>query len=220
MKLQMQMPKPLQFNEIGNETDLGVPPEFSGYLTPDALMAYCETRLRGLDDQMQSAFAEQQKSNSIQKLIGDIQGDAGVAVPDHTLDLSMKGNTGWPNNPGDVAIVKGAYDAINAKLKTMDPSDPEFAALQKIRDNLGSEDGNGNFTPNPSLGKSMTTDGWNTMVTGALSSAAKDLSSSAELSMINLQSLMSQRQEAIQLATNLVQSLGDQANKIAENVGH
>ncbi len=58
------------------------------------------------------------------------------------------------------------------------------------------------------------------MSTTAVENIQKDLNSSTELSMINLQSLMSQRQEAIQLCTNLVQSLGDQVNKIAENVGH
>ena len=35
--------------------------------------------------------------------------------------------------------------------------------------------------------------------------------------MVQLQSLMSQRQTAISLTTNLVQSLGDQEEKIAEN---
>ena len=47
-----------------------------------------------------------------------------------------------------------------------------------------------------------------------------DLGASSELGMIQLQSLMSQRQVAIQLCTNLVQSLGDQQNKICANVGH
>jgi hypothetical protein len=37
--------------------------------------------------------------------------------------------------------------------------------------------------------------------------------------MIGLQSLMSERQTAIQLTTNLVQSLGTQMNAIASNVG-
>jgi hypothetical protein len=46
------------------------------------------------------------------------------------------------------------------------------------------------------------------------------LNSGAELQMIQLQSIMSQRQTAIQITTNLVQALGDQLNKIADNVGH
>ena len=41
----------------------------------------------------------------------------------------------------------------------------------------------------------------------------------SELSMMNLQSLMSQRQEAIQTCTNLVQAMGDMCSKITENNG-
>jgi hypothetical protein len=53
-----------------------------------------------------------------------------------------------------------------------------------------------------------------------LTDAASDLNSNAELGMVHLQSLMSQRQMAVTLTTNLVQSLGDQENKIADNIGH
>ena len=53
-----------------------------------------------------------------------------------------------------------------------------------------------------------------------LQGCASDLNSSSELQMIQLQSLMSERQTAIQLTTNLVQSLGDQSEKIVDNVGH
>ena len=47
-----------------------------------------------------------------------------------------------------------------------------------------------------------------------------NMSSDSELSMISLQSLMSQRQTAVQLTTNLMQSLDDQAKDIAQNIGH
>jgi hypothetical protein len=54
----------------------------------------------------------------------------------------------------------------------------------------------------------------------ALSDAAGSLNSDSELAMVHLESLMSQRQTAVTLTTNLVQSLGDQENKIADNIGH
>ncbi|MET0593810.1 MAG: hypothetical protein ABW133_13995, partial [Polyangiaceae bacterium] len=50
-------------------------------------------------------------------------------------------------------------------------------------------------------------------------SLQSDLNSNAELDMIHLQSLMSQRQTAIQLTTNILQSLNEQANKIVANIG-
>lgn len=55
---------------------------------------------------------------------------------------------------------------------------------------------------------------------GTLKNEQSDLTGGAELNMINLQAIMSQRQTAIQLTTNLVQSLGDSSNKIAANIGH
>ena len=53
-----------------------------------------------------------------------------------------------------------------------------------------------------------------------LTDAAGNLNSNSELGMVQIQSLMSQRQTAVSLTTNLVQSLGDQENKIADNIGH
>ena len=54
-----------------------------------------------------------------------------------------------------------------------------------------------------------------------LTDAAANINSNSELQMIQLGSLMSQRQTAITLTTNLVQSLGDRPlNKIADNIGH
>ena len=47
-----------------------------------------------------------------------------------------------------------------------------------------------------------------------------NLNNSAELGMISIQSLMSQRSTAIQLATNIMQSLDDGTSKIADNIGH
>ena len=50
--------------------------------------------------------------------------------------------------------------------------------------------------------------------------AVTDMNSNSEIQMISIQSLMSQRQTAVQLTTNIVQALGDQENKIADNIGH
>ena len=53
-----------------------------------------------------------------------------------------------------------------------------------------------------------------------LTDAAGNINSDSQLDMVHLQSLMSQQQTAVSLTTNLVQSLGDQENKIADNIGH
>lgn len=47
----------------------------------------------------------------------------------------------------------------------------------------------------------------------------KDLNSGTQMDMINLQSLMSDRQTAVQLSTNLIQALSHSADAIAHNMG-
>jgi hypothetical protein len=54
----------------------------------------------------------------------------------------------------------------------------------------------------------------------ALSSANQSqLNSDAELNMIQLQSLMSQRQNAIQTTTNMLNGMNDNLNTVAKNIG-
>lgn len=52
-----------------------------------------------------------------------------------------------------------------------------------------------------------------------LDALVKDIGSGAQMDMINLQSLMSNRQTAVQLSTNLIQALSDSADAIAHNIG-
>ena len=52
-----------------------------------------------------------------------------------------------------------------------------------------------------------------------LDALVSDINSSAQMDMINLQSLMSQRQTAVQLSTNIIKSLSDSADAIVHNIG-
>jgi hypothetical protein len=52
-----------------------------------------------------------------------------------------------------------------------------------------------------------------------LEGVTKDIESSAQLDMIRLQSIMSARQTAIQLSTNLVAALGESTKAIVSNIG-
>jgi hypothetical protein len=190
------------------------------YLTPDALISYCQSRLQGIDTQVDTAFAQQQAANGTQTMLAALAANSALAVPSQPLDLSFK--AGPPityNTPADVAKVQGAYDAITTDLKTLSPGDPSYAALSNIANQLGSYDTNGNFEPNTNLGTSMPVDAWNSTVTTAVSDVSSTLNSDTQLSMINLQSLMDQRQQAIQICTNLVQSMGDSTSQVTANVG-
>jgi hypothetical protein len=186
------------------------PPDF--VLTPDALMNYCATRLRDLDNQINYEMTKQQtvqKENStltnlLQQLSGDIGGD---------VDLT--------NGAGNQCVLTaiGHLESAAESLKTTDPQ-----TAQKLTDlaaklhELGDAKNQGSNGTNFQHALPLAT--FKAAISDSVSNMQKDLNSGTELAMINLQSLMSQRQSAVQTVTNMVQSLGDQMNKITSNIGH
>jgi hypothetical protein len=214
------------------------------YLTPDALMSYCASRLRGIDTQVQAAFQQQESGNKDAQKLAALESSSALSVPTGDLDL---------NTEGGYLAAYDAWSQINQTIPTL--SDPTTkAALQKVADTLQGQltcayDGlTGSTTFGPAFGcnadiESFFNDGkfvdaagttikktgsagvtispgqFQSEVTDAIKGVQSDLSSNAELSMINLQSLMAQRQEAIQVCTNLVQSMGQSTLQVAANVG-
>lgn len=200
-------------------------------LTPDALMAYCQSRLQSIDEQAQAAFVSQEQrngeENDIQQLLKQFQAMAkGIGSSGHS-------------DKADCEALEQSLAAEIHKLEGTDPGSPALPKLIQTYNDLvysgSGEDLHANppiryihadqFPPNKAAGGNNEGDGYvsDTEMQGyidSLQGASSDLSSCAELQMIQLQSLMSQRQTAIQLTTNLVQSLGDQLNKIADNIGH
>jgi hypothetical protein len=203
-------------SEVGTAASGG---DGSVFLTPDVLLAYCQARLTSIDSQVRGAFGSQQLRNSetsaIQTALNALQENAGGVTNDATSCTAME---------------KALHDLIE-QLKATDPGCPELGKLKQTYNNLVYT-GTGPTSDLPYEDESLyppkhsgplgdkTIDSTEMQgFTSSLQSCASDLNSSSELQMIQLQSLMSQRQTAIQLTTNLVQSLGDQAQKIAENVG-
>jgi hypothetical protein len=182
-------------------------------LTPDALMAYCENRVGSLDSQIQTIFAQQQQSSDLIKTIDTVANDVSVAgqngvdgkTPGQLAALEQE-IVNAINQAGGLNTPTGAE--LNGALKSLDPtctavqSDPSTPASVVLQSSGASADA-----------------GQVAAAVKGLQNAAQDVNSGAELSMIQLQSLMSERQTAIQLTTNLVQSLGQQMNAIASNVG-
>jgi hypothetical protein len=224
----------MTFNTIGSSA------EFNGYLTPDALMTYCQTRLQGIDSQVQKAFAEQQAMNQSTEMLGDLANS--IKLPSTDLDLTkedgfkdalaagkqLKAAADSCQDPDTKQQLQAAADKVFAKLNNVltDKEQPNctFDTISATTSDSFVDEMYANKSGN--YGGSVSGDDatyaidtFKADTTDAIHNIQQSISSSAELSMINLQSLMSQRQEAIQLSTNLVQSLGDQCNKIADNVG-
>lgn len=188
-------------NVINQPPPIAMPLEGAGaFLTPESLMLYCQTRLRGIDEQVNDAFAKQQRANEDSKVLTTLINEASSL-------------------PGDVPTQKQAQDYMNALAAKYDAAaaaakDPTIkAALAKQADNCRD-------IANTKCSNGITAAMYKQNAGDFVSSLQKDVNAGTELEMIKLQSLMSQRQSAVQVVTNLVQALGDQMNKIASNIGH
>ena len=199
-------------------------------LSPDALMAYCQSRLHSIDDQVQSTFAAQQSRNgetaALQQVIA-------------TFDTYSAGvSSGDAQGATKCAAMESSLYSLIVQIKASDRGCPELGTLEQTYNDLlytgtGPQDATATTPALQYVDESTYPPKQNgpkgdnvisaTEVQGfvtSLQGCASDLNSGSELQMIQLQSLMSERQTAVELTTNLVQSLGDQSEKVAENIGH
>jgi hypothetical protein len=196
-------------------------------LTPESLMAYCTARLDSLNEQAGTILSQQEQSNStMSALQGVVQ----------AFQLHSSGVT---NDPATCTALETSLNQLISQIKATNPTCPELGKLEQTYNNL-LYSGTGPIVDQSDPSKNLdyidatdhppdtsSPEGDNTLgdtevqaFVSNLQGAASDLNSDSQLQMIQLQSLMSQQQTAIELTTNLVQSLGDQSEKIAENVGH
>jgi hypothetical protein len=211
------------------------------YLTPDALMSYCETRLQGIDTQVQAAFAQQEAGNNDSTALSNLQAQLTVPSGDLALDTQSGYQAAYDASQQMIATANTLQDPQSkqalldaaAKIQTQlttaynnmtgeSAFAPPFTSDQDIQNFFNNKyvDSNGNpITNQHGTSLTITTSAYQTGVTDAVKNIQSDLNTNTQLAMINLQSLMSQREEAVQVCTNLVQSMGDSTNQVTANVG-
>ena len=185
---------------------------YPGALTPDALMIYLQTRLEGLDGQINDIFDQQQKFEKLRGLLSKIRNELNQ-LDDQGDPNALKGEAHAGTGAGvdDPAHAEGYEANIENLLTQIGDIDPSLAAqmrgdMRKEGQILYCEDGIYKGAE-VSAGKDY------------IDSLMKDTEASAQMNMIKLQSSMSARQTAIQLSTNLVSALGESAKSIAGNIG-
>jgi len=183
---------------------LAVPSDFGANLSPDALMVYLSTRLNGLDAQINTIFNTEKSQQNVQTALRNLK---------QTLQP-------FDENGGAAQkqMTQDQMDAINAAIDGVTALDPQLGAniRQKleevgrglIRDHLAGTDVDLTYSGNEVKATNDYIDG-----------LSKDIESSSQMNMIQLQSLMSARQTAIQLSTNLISALGESSKAIASNIG-
>jgi hypothetical protein len=179
---------------------IAAPLDFTSNLSPDALMVYLSTRLNGLDEQINAIFNTQQDQEKVQSALRKIQAALG--------DLDATAGT---DGKGPAALTDDQINKINAPIEEIRAIDPHLA--DAITAQLHSQ-GNILFAEDtPYVAGEVT--GSKTYIDGL----SKDIESSSQMNMIHLQSIMSARQTAIQLSTNLISALGESSKAIAANIG-
>jgi hypothetical protein len=212
-------------------SDAGEPAESddaaAANLSPDALMAYCQSRLDSIDSQVSASFASQQTNASsisqIDQVIADLRTYDGSDQKDPAVCKSLEAKfqgliqSLQASDPGCAVLpeLTTAYNSMvwsgtgGATAQSTLPDDPDFIDAGTYPPDKSGPQGDNILSSQELQGYVQT-----------LTDAAGNLNSGSELQMVQLESLMSERQTAITLTTNLVQSLGDQESKIADNIGH
>lgn len=189
-------------------------------LTPEAVLAYCTSRLNTIEDVIKSRFAEQQRRNDALKSAGALldilnwnkNGQAGGANGDkdytegHKTQGAALANLYRQTSDGQVRA------EIAEKFKTVTgrdlPGDIDARTTPYKAEEIGLE--KSNIQP-------FTAQEWAQKV-NSVKTLQDGFSKDNEISMIQLQSMISQRQLAIQLTTQMMAAMAEASKGIVANI--
>jgi len=174
-------------------------------LSPEGLFLYLQTRLEGLDGRVDEIFKKQQHNETVRKQLGELQ---------KTLAL-LDENTDDPNKKIDFPT-SASGEPIDVKQRLFD----QIMGLKNYDEALAGDILSDLQRPGQILNEyDHTYAGFELSNSKEyLQGLSKQLETGAQLDMIQLQTLMSSRQTAIQLATNLTASYSDSQKSIVTNI--
>ena len=175
-------------------------------LTPEGLLLFCQSQLQGMDEAIAKKMNGQTKLVEIQNDVTNIQAEIKrVNTADGFASNTIVENIttmiddaiGKANAMGDPALAKN-LEAVKTKLNAGTIHDKDGAIIK--------QDG----TVSPEEAKEL-----GVMLDATLTACR----SGAELSMIELQSLVAKRGTALQLTTGMLNSINEGTKSIAGNIG-
>ncbi len=182
-------------------------------MSPDALLAYCQMQLGSLDDEMTTQIDAQNLALQQRTAVESVQ-----------TALESFGTAG-PQTNGDLNKCTAAFDAAIAKLPAGDPVAAQLSAQEQQMTSKYTE------TPASALGvvssvipdsatlaKPPQNDDWQG-TTQAVGNLSDDIKSGAEIQMLQLQDLVSQRQQAVEQATGMMTKENDTLDDAAKAIG-
>ncbi len=230
-------------SNVSNVQNSGVPfmtsftPDIStNALSPEGLLMYCSSRLEALDTNIKQYFAEQQRRNAgirdASKLLEILQsgtwgtGQMGANKPDDDNSRNW-----WGDDPGVRAShaqnhankanelldlwrstespeVKAACEAAFKQVSGRDLKD--FSAKGQTISGDQVLAAAGNIEPVTKEQRMAQVE--------AIKNEQSSMTKAAEMNMIQLQSLVSQRQLAIQLTTQMMQTMHESSKQVVGNI--
>jgi hypothetical protein len=194
-------------------------------LTGDALLLYCQTQLGTYDTTINSFLTEQKLNVTRKKALSDVENTVKKYVNhfdqssvDDIRNAFDKAINALPeNDPTRAALVDKLKEFNSHATPQFDPTPGHFV---RIRDNNTSptNDDLPLAVPNMKLVVTYSTEEL-TAFAGDIHSMLDTVNGNAEINMIQLQQVMSQRQTAVQLTTNLLSKLDDTTKSVVTNLG-
>jgi hypothetical protein len=190
-------------------------------LTAEGVMAYCASRLNSLDTLIQSRFADQQKRNTALKEaggviarlnywtgIGEGEGmDATNQANHKAYAADFAGCYNQTTDPQVRAKIADAYKILTGKDLVLDGTG-KAAAWQLDKKQVQLEL-SGIHAKSPEQ--------WQGII-GGVKAVQDGLTKDSEMSMIQLQSVVSQRQLAVQMTTQLMQTMHESSKSVVANI--
>lgn len=193
-------------------------------LTPESLLLYCSSRLEALDTNIKQYFDEQNRRNKAAT-------DAGKAISIISGWDHVEGSDFLKDKPEHIANHTHKANELLALYRETDDPAVKNACAHAFKQVSGLDIGPYASDPNRQVTtdevqasanagqiKAIEAPAWNALVESIKTEQAS-ISKSAEMNMIQLQSLVSQRQLAVQMTTQLMQTANDTLKQVVANLG-
>jgi hypothetical protein len=163
-------------------------------LTGDSLLLYCQTQLGSYDESVKGFLNEQKLNIARKKGLSDIE---------TTLKKYFE--------HADQAATDDINRSFNSAMNALPAGDPVRAAIQAKANEYNTHSGNDQ--------QIYYTKEQLTAFAGDIQSMLDNVNGNAEINMIQLQQVMSQRQTAVQLTTSLLAKFDEGMKSVVGNIG-
>jgi hypothetical protein len=180
--------------------------EASGCLSAESMMIYCQTQLSSMDSGIQAMIEEQK---------------AAIHKKDVLNRLQSELTTAYDMDQGGQATKDRALAAFDAAIAELPEGDPVRVELEQHRANLDGTnlrwEQEGPDGATITFNRRFAKEDWDDSIQ-IFADMKEKIGDDAEIRMIQMQSLMSARQTAVSLTTNMLNRMHQTEKGIVDNI--